>query len=256
MGREGHFGGAKVITLLSLVLVAGLAAVHLFSGRMRFLDASPRSRWLSAAGGVSVAYVFVHLLPDLAEEQETVLGAVGESFTFLEYHVYLVALVGLVAFYGLERAAKASRGRGRRAGGEDATGAGVFWLHTTSFALYNALIGYLMLHREEPGAGSLILFAFAMGVHFVVNDFGLREDHKVAYDRIGRWVLATAVLAGWAVGLLSEISEAALAVLFAFLAGGVIMNVLKEELPEERESRFWAFVLGAGLYAGVLLVAF
>lgn len=57
-------------------------------------------------------------------------------------------------------------------------------------------------------------------------------------------------------GLVFEISEAALAVLFAFLAGGVVMNVLKEELPEERESRFWAFVLGAGLYAGVLLVAF
>lgn len=57
-------------------------------------------------------------------------------------------------------------------------------------------------------------------------------------------------------GLVFEVSEAALAVLFAFLAGGVVMNVLKEELPEERESRLWAFVLGAGLYAGVLLVAF
>jgi zinc transporter ZupT len=58
------------------------------------------------------------------------------------------------------------------------------------------------------------------------------------------------------VGLVSEISEAALAVLFAFLAGGVVMNVLKEELPEERESRFWAFVLGAALYSAVLLLAF
>ncbi len=245
-----------MITLLSLALVAALAAVHLFAGRMRFLGASPRSRWLSAAGGVSVAYVFVHLLPDLAEDQETVREAVGETFTFLEYHVYLVALVGLAAFYGLERAAKLSRGRRRRAGRGDATGAGVFWLHAGSFALYNALIGYLMLHREGPGAGGLVLFAFAMGVHFVVNDFGLREDHKGAYDGYGRWVLAAAVFAGWVVGLISEISEAALAVLFAFLAGGVVMNVLKEELPEERESRFWAFVLGAGLYAAVLLVAF
>jgi hypothetical protein len=245
-----------VIALLSLALVAALAAVHLFSGRMRFLDVFPRSRWLSAAGGVSVAYVFVHLLPDLAEEQETVREAVGESFTFIEYHVYLVALVGLATFYGLERAAKVSRGRRRRAGGEDATGAGVFWLHTASFALYNALIGYLMLHREEPGLGSLALFAFAMGVHFVVNDFGLREDHKGVYDRAGRWVLAAAIFAGWAVGILSEVSEAAIAVLFAFLAGGVVMNVLKEELPEERESRFWAFALGAALYAVILLAAF
>ncbi len=98
------------MTPLSLVLVAALAAVHLFSRRMRFLSASPRSRWLSVAGGISVAYVFVHLLPDLAEEQETVREATGETFTFLEYHVYLVALLGLATFYGLERAAKVSRG--------------------------------------------------------------------------------------------------------------------------------------------------
>jgi hypothetical protein len=34
------------------------------------------------------------------------------------------------------------------------------------------------------------------------------------------------------------------------------MNVLKEELPEERESSFWAFALGAAAYAVVLLIAF
>ena len=90
----------------------------------------------------------------------------------------------------------------------------------------------------------------------MVNDFGLREDHKGAYDRAGRWVLAAAVLAGWAVGLLFDVSEAALAVLFAFLAGGVVVNVPREQLPEERESRFRAFVVGADLYAAVLLVAF
>ena len=65
----------------------GLAAIHLYSGRMRFLDVLPRSRWLSVAGGISVAYVFVHLLPDLAEEQETIREAAGEGFSFLEYHV-------------------------------------------------------------------------------------------------------------------------------------------------------------------------
>src|SRR5829696_9732612 len=90
--------------VIALVLAAGLAGVHLFSGRLQFLGVSPRSRWLSAAGGVSVAYVFVHLLPDLADEQETIREATDENLSFLEYHVYLVALVGLVAFYGLERA--------------------------------------------------------------------------------------------------------------------------------------------------------
>jgi hypothetical protein len=40
--------------------------VHAIGGRLRFLDVIPRSTWLSLAGGISVAYVFVHLLPELA----------------------------------------------------------------------------------------------------------------------------------------------------------------------------------------------
>lgn len=244
------------MTVTSLLAAVGLALTHLFSGRLRFLDAVPRSRWLSAAGGISVAYVFVHTLPDLAEEQETLREAAGEALVFVESHAYLVALLGLAVFYGLERAAKASRGRSRRVGGEDSTGVGVFWLHVGAFATYNALIGYLLLHRESSEPGSLLLYFVAMAVHFVVNDHGLRENHKGVYDRLGRWMLAAAVLLGWSIGVIVEVSEAFLAVLFAFLAGGVIMNVLKEELPEERESSFWAFAAGAALYAAVLLVAF
>ena len=218
------------------------------------MHAVPRSRWLSAAGGISVAYVFVHILPDLAEEQQTLREAAGESFSFLEYHVYLVALVGLGVFYGLERAVKTSRRRTGVKGRIGTADAGIFWLHVSSFALYNALIGYLLLHREEPGFQSLLLYAFAMSVHFVVNDHGLSEDHKETYHRFGRWVLAAAVVAGWVVGVAGDVSEAALAVLFAFLAGGVVLNVLKEELPEERQSRFWAFALGASAYAAILLL--
>ena len=90
----------------------------------------------------------------------------------------------------------------------------------------------------------------------MVNDFGLRKDRKGAYDSLGRWVLAVSIFLGWAIGLFLGISEAALGVLFGFLAGGVVMNVLKEELPEERKSSFWAFALGAAAYAAVLLVAF
>jgi hypothetical protein len=37
------------------------------------------------------------------------------------------------------------------------------------------------------------------------------------------------------------------------MAGGVILNVLKEELPEERQSKFWAFALGAAIYAALLV---
>jgi hypothetical protein len=241
------------ILFLSGLFAIALALTHLFAGKLRFLEATPRNIWLSFASGVSVAYVFVHILPELSQAQETVTGAVGETLAFLEHHVYLLALLGLAIFYGLERSAIISRQRNQKAGKGDVTEIEIFWLHIVFFALYNALIGYLLLHREEAGILSLFFFFLAMALHFVVNDFGLRENHKHAYHKFGRWILAGAIIVGWVVGVGSELSQAAIALLFAFLAGGVILNVLKEELPEERQSRFWAFALGSGIYAVLLL---
>lgn len=124
-----------------------MALAHLFSGKLLFLSGIPRSPWLSAAGGISVAYVFLHLLPELGERQGAIEEAGGLGLAFLEHHVYVMALVGLGLFYGLERAAKSTRDQDD--GGPK--GAPVFWLHMASFSVYNALIGYLLLHRETPG---------------------------------------------------------------------------------------------------------
>lgn len=250
----GKLQKAENMNFLAALLAVGLAFVHIFAGKLRFLDTIPRSRWLSMAGGVSVAYVFVHLLPELNERQHAFEHSTNGILAYFEDHVYLVALFGLAAFYGLERAANLSRRSNRKAGKKDTTSWDVFWIHIISFSLYNALIGYLLVHRQEPEFVSLLLFSFAMALHFIVNDHGLRENHKHDYDRIGRWILAIAIILGYCVGQATEIQEMAVSALFAFVGGGVILNVLKEELPEERESRFWAFVLGAFGYAVILLL--
>jgi hypothetical protein len=116
-------------------------------------------------------------------------------------------------------------------------------------------VGYLPFHREEPGLESLVLFGVAMALHFFVNDWGLRYHHGEAYHDYGRWVLAAVILVGAGIGTVVPIDRQALAVLFAFLAGGVVLNVIKQEVPAERESRFSAFVLGAVGYTAVLLLA-
>jgi hypothetical protein len=240
------------MAVLTLLAAIGLALVHLFAGRLRFLGGIPRSRWLSFAGGVSVAYVFLHLLPEVAEGQEVIARHTGGVLAFFEHHVYFVTFIGLTTFYGLERLVKASqKARGAR-GKEEVASHRVFWLHIASFAVFNALVGYLLVNRPEAGMHNLLFFFVAMALHFLVVDFGLRQDHRSAYSHAGRWLLAAAVFLGWTVGFVSEVSELALSVLLAFLAGGVILNVLKEELPEERESRFSAFLAGGAVYAALL----
>lgn len=234
--------------ILTGLMVAAFALVHLFIGRLTFLSSLPRSRWLSFAGGVAVTYVFMHILPELAQHNDAFASELRLSQKTAEVLVYGVALAGLALFYGVERLVKVKRGRfkERQAALADE---GLLWVHLASFAVYNALIGYLLLHREEEGVGALFLYFIAMSLHFVTADFGMRDDHARDYDRIARWVLAGSVTAGWLVGIAIALPPLAIGVLFAFLAGGVVLNVLKEELPEERQSRFVPFLLGVGVFA-------
>ena len=129
------------------------------------------------------------------------------------------------------------------------------WVWIGSLLLLAVLLAlpFLVKNYRVFQFNLVIVYAVAMGFHFVVNDQGLREDHGAAYDKRGRWILATAPLAGWAVGVLVTLPPLLVSSLFGFLMGGVVLNVLKEELPDERESRFWAFALGAIVYAAVLL---
>ncbi len=93
-----------------------------------------------------------------------------------------------------------------------------------------------------------------MGTHFLVNDVGLREHHKRLYHDIGRWLLAGAAVAGWVVGAVLPLPQTVTAVLFGFLCGATILNIMKEELPAENESRYGAFAFGAAAFAALLLL--
>lgn len=226
-----------------------LVFIHLFACKFRLMHVIPRSRWLSFAGGVAVAYVLVHLLPELQTHQEVLRTATATGgFKVIAHHLlWLVILMGLVFFYGMEKLAIQSKRQSQPPSSH------VFWLHIISYAVYNALLGYLLV-REDRDLQSLTLYLIGIGLHFMVNDQALRQHHQQRYHRIGRWIISIAILAGWFLGVVTEVHEILTATATAFLAGGILLNTFKEELPEEREGRFWAFALGAGGYALILAV--
>lgn len=234
----------------SLFAAVILAVVHLLAGRLDSAEGGPRCRWMSAAGGVSVAYVFIHLLPELARGQQVIEASEFSVPGYLEHHAYLLALIGLASFYGLERLIKSHR---RKLPAQAQSHGAMFWLHIAAFALYNAVIGYLLVHREADDRGDLLTFAVAMALHFLVNDFALQSHHNRLYVHRGRWVLAASVLVGLGFGQTMAASDLAVSTALAFVAGAMVLNVLKEELPEERNSRFSFFMLGVVGYSALLL---
>jgi hypothetical protein len=244
------------IPLGSLGVALVLALVYALGARLNESAAGERAwarrRWVSVAAGVSVAYVFVDVLPELAAQHRTFREASGEGLLFAEQRIYVLALLSFVVLYGLEHIVLASRERRREAVAEGAPDA-TYWLHVGGFAAYSALIGYLLVERAERGPLALAVYGLAMALHFLIVDHSLREEHGRIYDRGGRWVLAASVLAGWLLGATTPLSEVVFARLFAVLAGGVVITSLKAELPGEREGRFWPFCLGAAAYAVLLL---
>ena len=91
-------------------------------------------------------------------------------------------------------------------------------------------------------------------LHFTVNDHALRSHHKALYDRFGRWLLALAVIGGYLIGTTYMLNEASIAILWAFVAGGLILNVIKDELPQHRETSLAAFLTGMSGYAALLVI--
>ena len=240
--------------LIGFVLAVCLALVHVFASRTQWLGRIPQQWWISIAGGVSITYIFLDILPELSHAQSEVEHSSRLWLGYLEDHVYVLALAGLATFYGLEKLALKSRSHQQNTQGADCTHPGVFWLHIGSFALYNGILGFLFWQAETHGLIACLLLFFALAVHFLVNDISLQEHHKQAYDRIGRWILAATILLGWILGHQFQDNEAVVAVILALISGGIILNVLKEELPAEQDSHFGLFAIGAAGYAALLLV--
>jgi hypothetical protein len=238
----------------SLIGALLLGGVYLSCNYIHSLTALFRRRWLSFSSGVSVAYVFVDVLPQLEMQQRAMAPSIVGAALFPEKRIYLFALLGFVVFYGLARLARA-RETTVPAAAETGAFDARLWLHITGFVLYNLLIGHLLVDRAAAGALALGAYVVAMALHIVVIDQELVADLGGAYGRTFRWGLAASVVAGCSIGTSGWIPAAAFSRFYAFIAGGVVLLSAKAELPEGTGGRFSWFVLGAALTAAVLLVA-
>lgn len=238
---------AKTIETLAAAIL--FASIFYFGARLRIPGTGQRyhRRILSFAAGVSIAYVFIHLLPELENAKNVFLRETAHrSLPFPEYRVYLSAMMGFMLFYGIEHMVV------HRKSPEAKTGGPVFMLHIGGFAAYAWLISYLLVRSIGEGGVSIALYAVAMGLHFLSIDHALRREHGLLYEGTGKNVLALAALAGWSVGMLAELPKPMVITLLGIVSGAIIMNSMIMELPKEKEGKFASFLIG-GIFYTVLL---
>jgi len=226
------------------------ATIFVIGGRVHPFRTLIRDRRsiISFSAGMSAAYVFVHLMPELDGARRRFAASASAMLRYEGMAIYFIALVGFLFFYGIDHLRVHLQ-----TSAEIEQEKLAFRLHVGGFALYVWLVSYLLVRNLEETGVSTAFYAAAMAFHFLAVDDGLRREHGPAYEYPGRFVLAGMSIVGWAAGITFALPVPVLALLVALVSGAIIMTSAVMELPSESDGRFFPFVSG-GLTYGLILV--
>jgi hypothetical protein len=222
----------------ALLIVALLTVAHLASPWVRDRLRAHTPALVSFGGGVAIAYVFVHLIPDLEAGHE-----------YIGDRIHVLALAGFLLFYTIElQIARRMTSDGETRGG------GEFWLVIAISWVYTWLIIVALPAAITTGFLFALLGGLAIGLHVLYKGYVLHLHHREAFASRGRYVLAFAPLAGWLTHVLLQPSEVVFDVVLALLAGFLMQSVFREELPSLSTARLRWFVAGAVIFLLLVLI--
>lgn len=235
--------------LVAGVLACALACAHFFAYRVSRLPTKTQDVLASVGGGAAIAYIFVHLMPELAVGGRGLTELNITQFTptpITEAGLFLTAMVGLITFFVLDVRTEEGRASTRTS----------YRIHMLSFASVSAIYAYTLPSLVTTGVDYAILFTIVLGAHLLLADRALARAHPDQFAHETRWVGIAAVAIGFLASyLLPPANEYILGVATAFLGGVLLLTTFREELPSASRARVPWFLLGVSVMTVLLLIA-
>ncbi|ADU29162.1 DUF3270 family protein [Evansella cellulosilytica] len=226
----------SIVTGIIFIFIQFFASRWIPSTRIR------RAKWLSLSGGIAVSYVFVYVLPAMHEHQATY--AEADHFA-MESELYSVGLLGVLAIFGIKKLAHYNQSRARN-------NQLFFAIELGFFCIYNMLISYVVITTQVAG-WQAVFYSTAIGLHFLAVAHDLWRENAEMYEQLGRYFLVIAIATGWIAGNFFVLPSPVISMIFAFVSGAMIINVLKDEVPANADTHFSSFMLGSVLYTVIVL---
>lgn len=215
-----------------------LALVHFFSDKFEQWFESRRTGFLSFSAGISTAYLFLVLLPDLYSGVQV-----------LNSSIFLLVLIGFTLFHLTEK---------------------FVYHHTVPIAdlkhqlkevhgitlfIYHVLLGLLLAELTQQNVlGGFLLF-IPVFFHTAISTVSLEQLHdKVKYHLPARILLSISTLAGVYIASQITIHVIITMALLALVGGALFFIIIREYIPPEREGNARMYVLAIVVYTVLVFI--
>jgi hypothetical protein len=241
--------------LLTLAGLIFMSLAHILSNRVSLLNTLENHGWISFSAGASVAYVFVHVFPEIGIYQQQIAGHAGhhQPVSFISQPLYLAALGGLCFLYLLDTLESGFIDESSNTLQRHKYYMPLFSLRGFFYFLYNIMIAYIITQRPGEGLINITLIAIALMLHFVVINTRAHEAYGELFDRYIRLPAAIGLLLGWVFGITINLPEVLTVTVFSLIGGMITYIALKSELPQTGHKAPFHFFAGAVIYALVVL---
>lgn len=220
-------------------LLAGLITIlHYFRERIDESTASYQASITSFASGITIAYIFLQLFPELT----TAIPMLGDI-------VFLPVLCGVATIHLIEKQIYIHEKSA------DALRKDFKELHTGILLLYHLVIGILLFQLLQGDLVRGTLFILPILFHIAISSLSLSELHEdILHPHLVHASVSLAPLMGIAIARFISISQALFYTLLGFVTGILLYTTLRDSLPQKDKGAVLAFVTGTLAYSSIILV--
>ncbi len=222
-----------VLILLGIILFFS----HFYNHKIVSIWKKYSNKIASFVAGISVAYLFLYLFPELYE-----------GVKFLNKTLFVYVLLGFILLHIVEKQIRQSRSieKLRLKLKEE---------HSIVFFVYYFILGIILVELLNLNIVKGLLFFFIILFHSMVSSASLKEIHqKMIEKRIFKILLSVSTLLGILFGLFVKFPQSVYFILIGFVAGALLYIVVRDVIPKESKSRLIYFIFGALLYMILIML--
>lgn len=216
-----------------------IAVVHFLGEELDQYIGDYRDSAMSFTAGVSIAYIFVQLLPEFHRI------ALNSSEL-----VFVFPLLGFSSIHLAEKYIARSgfpRDKMLREYAE---------VHSAFLFIYHAAVGYLVASLLDTSAVSGLLFFIPIVLHSAVSSLSIKELHDTFGARTSfKLVISSSPLIGVLVFNLGMVTQSFFNLVFGMVVGMFFYVVIRDSIPDGDRSHPSEYLAGVMIYFAVILIA-